>query len=786
MSPSLVFSLSSVLLLTSTAGLAADAAVPPDAPPGHSIHGESFNDGPRRRLPLTPGCGEVSFPVTTSSPEAQAWFNQGVAQLHGFWYWEAERSFRTVLVLDPACVMAHWGMAMANLENEERGRKLIAKATGPDFDKLNAREKAWIESARKFFAEKKDDNARKSAASELVKNLERIAMDHPDDIEARAMAVCFIWRNQYRLNIPNPSALAVDALAKQVLEKNPRHPVHHYLIHLWDHERPAEALKAAAMCGPSAPGVAHMWHMPGHIYSDLERWQDSAWQQEAATRVDHAQMIRNHIYPDQIHNFAHNSEWLVRNLNNLGRVQEAVTISANMITMPRIPRSKSVKPDPDQRFDEEGSCWQYGRNRLMETILRWELWDTAVGLAATPWLEPGTEFDDRWKREQLLGLAFYGKGDAAGGRAALARIEEMEAGFVRDRAAASAKAESEARGKGKNADEVNKAMAEAMLPLTKNIEKLQPVLTELRLRDHLAAGRMDEAKALVPKLKDVNEHRMALIHDALGDSTKAIEIARGFADKSNRQLQPQVLLTRLLWKAGKRDEALTAFGKVRELASHADMDTALLKALQPVAEAAGVTGDWRQPAKPVTDTGERPALDSLGPVEWTAWKAGPWSAVNKDGQPVTSESLAGREHVLILFLGNACQHCNLQIKAFSEKAAEFEKAGVPVVAISTDSVADVAAAGSPPPFPVYSGADGAPFRALDAWDDFEGKPLHATCYIDAAGRMRWQHASYEPFMLPDFLLTEIKRLRDFGSGHLPAPNASTASTPDAGTANKGS
>ena len=209
-----------------------DPALPPDAPPGHSIHGESFNEGPRRRLPLTPGCGDVSFAVTTVSPEAQQWFNQGVAQLHGFWYWEAERSFRTVLQLDPACTMGHWGMAMANLENENRARKLLEKVTGPALDKLAPREKAWIECTRKFFAEKKDDNARKAAAGELVKCLERIAMDHPDDMEARAFAVSFVWRNQFRLSIPNPSPLAIDALAKQVLDKNPKHPAHHYLIHL--------------------------------------------------------------------------------------------------------------------------------------------------------------------------------------------------------------------------------------------------------------------------------------------------------------------------------------------------------------------------------------------------------------------------------------------------------------------------------------------------------------------------------------------------------------------------
>src|SRR6185503_5827486 len=145
----------------------------------------------------------------------------------------------------------------------------------------------------------------------------------------------------------------------------------------------------------------------------------------------------------------------------------------------RIPRSKGVKDQPDQKFEEGGSCRQYGRNRLTETILRWELWDEALRLAETPYLEPGTDFEDQWKREHLVALAAYGKGDAPAGRAALAKLEAMEAGLQKERTEAVAKAETEARSKNKNADEVNKAMADAMQPLTRKIEKLQAPLTEL-------------------------------------------------------------------------------------------------------------------------------------------------------------------------------------------------------------------------------------------------------------------------------------------------------------------
>src|SRR5437773_1499997 len=90
---------------------------------GHSVNGEVFNEGPRQRAYLMKGMASVSFPVTTTSGLAQRFFNQGVGQLHGFWYFEAERSFREVAMLDPKCAMAFWGMAMANVDNEDNGKR---------------------------------------------------------------------------------------------------------------------------------------------------------------------------------------------------------------------------------------------------------------------------------------------------------------------------------------------------------------------------------------------------------------------------------------------------------------------------------------------------------------------------------------------------------------------------------------------------------------------------------------------------------------------------------------
>src|SRR5688572_18367355 len=91
-----------------------DVPLGPDGKPlfGHSVHGGAFNEGPRQAAVLLPGTGNENFEITTKNDEARKFFNQGIGQLHGFWYFEAERSFRQAAKLDPDCAMAYWGIAM--------------------------------------------------------------------------------------------------------------------------------------------------------------------------------------------------------------------------------------------------------------------------------------------------------------------------------------------------------------------------------------------------------------------------------------------------------------------------------------------------------------------------------------------------------------------------------------------------------------------------------------------------------------------------------------------------
>src|SRR5437868_1878514 len=66
-----------------------------------------------RQAVLMPGVGSVHHPVSTKNPEAQRFFDQGLALIYGFNHDEAALSFRRAAALDPQCAMAWWGVALA-------------------------------------------------------------------------------------------------------------------------------------------------------------------------------------------------------------------------------------------------------------------------------------------------------------------------------------------------------------------------------------------------------------------------------------------------------------------------------------------------------------------------------------------------------------------------------------------------------------------------------------------------------------------------------------------------
>ena len=760
-----------VLLALSCCPLSAEETPPLAAAeskllPGHSMNGDAFNEGPRQAAVLMHGTGGVHFPVTTKIPEAQAFFDQGVGQLHGFWYFEAERSFRQAAALDPACALAYWGMAQANVNTPKRAAEFMKQAVKRR-DKVSRREQMWIDSLADYHAEtKKDEKERRSA---VARALEEITYEFPDDLEAKVFLVLQLWDNS-KHGLPLASRKALDALCEEVLAKNPMHPgIHHYRIHVWNTGGgDKRAVNSAARCGQAAPAIAHMWHMSGHTFSNLKRYADAAWQQEASTRVDHAYMIAARILPDQIHNFAHNNDWLVRNLSYLGRVHDGIDLAKNMIELPRLP-------------SRDSSSFALGRERLIEVLLKFELWDELTALEGTMYLEPNDNPVAEVNRLRALGVAYFGKGDRSSGDAKVSALEIALKKARDERIAAADAAETKAKADKKSDEEIAKAMADAMRKFSARIDLTTGALAELRMTRALADGRLEAAKGEIAKTRDIPSERQARLWLQLGDKVKAAQLAREAIGKDDQQVQPLANLAWVLWQLGKKDEAKTTFQKVRAISAHADLDLPVFTRLQPIVQELGLTADWRQPMPARTDVGERPALEALGPFRWHPSAAPAWTLTDSDGGAHALADFKGQPVLVVFYLGSGCSGCLEQLNVFAPVAKDFAAAGIKIVAVSTDAADGLhrtfakATDKAGFPFPILADPQHAAFKAYRAFDDFERIPLHGAFLIDGDGLVRWQDISYQPFRDAKWLLGESKRLlRIPASRNVPAQSSATA------------
>lgn len=654
---------------------------------GHSMQGEMFNEGPRQKAVLMKGIPKIEFPTSTKNKQAQKFFEQGVAQIHAYWYFEAERSFRQAADLDSEFAMAYWGMARANVNNRTRAKGFAEKAKEKR-DKANPREQGYID-AINFFGNNKND--------EYIKTLRKLVADYPLDIEATAQLAHELQERAF----DKPRQDEVERLTQEVLAANPMHPIHHYRIHLWDKPNNENALDSAHKSGLAEQASAHMWHMEGHIYTQLKRYGDAAVSQEASARVDHAHMSRVQIIPDQIFNYAHNNQWLSESFEFTGQPQKALEVARNLVANPRHPKYNTLA-------GFSGSASQ-GFPRLLETLERYELWEAALSekfesISSKP----------EWERNRLrlLGCAAYATGKRALGQTYLDELTKLKDS---DKAVAAVKCYA-ALGENNSAD-ASKLLDAAGLP----------------------------------------KEREALLRLQLGELDKALTLARDAAKSRPNQVLPQATLVRVLHASGKLDETKTELEKLRPLAARAELDTPLLAALGLVAQQCGTPGDWRgaPPADPLALS--RPKIESLGPLSWVAPTAPGLSLKDGNGKKISLKDYAGKPVIVLFFLGAACERCMEQVNAFAAEAEGYRKVGINILAVSLDPQEEVKKMKAFP-FPVLANPDLKTFKSWRAFDDFEDMALHGTFLVDGTGKLRWMDTGFAPFTDAKFVLGEAQRL----------------------------
>ncbi len=257
-------------------------------------------------------------PISTDSPVAQRWFDQGLNWCYGFNHEEGGRCFAAALDADGGCAMAHWGLAYAagpfyNLTWKEHGEAEAENAAKLGFDHARlARAKAFRGTAveirliaalvRRFrkphrvsvseFAQWDDAYARE---------MRDVFREFPYDHDVMALFVeALMMRTVRRLwdlktGAPAPNSDVLEAL--QVCERaialadgagQDQHPaILHLHLHLLEMSTtPERAMRSADRLGTMCPDAGHMNHMPAHIYVLCGQYEKAKHASEKAVRAN--------------------------------------------------------------------------------------------------------------------------------------------------------------------------------------------------------------------------------------------------------------------------------------------------------------------------------------------------------------------------------------------------------------------------------------------------------------------------------------------------------------------
>ena len=434
-----------------------------------------------------------------------------------------------------------------------------------------------------------------------------------------------------------------------------------------------------------------------------------------------------------------------------------------MIELPRHPKNNTLaKPGKPSEYGKRGSA-RYGRMRLLETLLRYEMWEEIIRASQTVYLEPTTIPEEQAKRLAAVGTAHFALGQAEKGTETLAKLNELKQRLEDMKLEAEAKAGEDALAAEKNDKETKKAKADAVKPFDGRIKTLNQYLAELLACQAVVDEDADEFKKQIGKAGKMSREHKSQLYLKVGNKEEAEKLASQSA-RTEGQVQPLANYVDILWRSGKEKEAVEQFKKLRNISAHIDIERAVFQRLAPVAKKLELPEDWRIEFQSAGDVGDRPSLDTLGPFRWIPTPATQWELTDGQGKKHTLADYTGRPVIVIFYLGKGCAHCIEQLGVFAPKTEEFKQAGIDLIAISTDDVGGLRETvqqnktGSPFPFPLISDASLNVFKQYRAYDDFEQQPLHGTFLIDRQGLVRWQDISYEPFTQADFLLRESKRL----------------------------
>lgn len=309
--------------------------------------------------------GAYSRPITTTSPDAQVWFDRGLNWLYGYNHQEAVECFRKAVEHDPRCVMAYWGIAygvgcnynkpwevflpVMVADTMQQARMAINTAY-ENLENVTPVEAALIQTLEKRFQKdgEHEEETLKQWNTDYAAAMRGVYRQFPDDLDiATLFAEALINRTPWQLwNLETGEAAedadTLEAVAvleraiKQIKDTNaPPHPgLYHVYIHTMEMSPyPERALYVADQLRELVPDAGHLKHMPSHIDILCGDYYNAVQANQRAIAVDMEFLAREGYMNEYSLYRAHNIHFKMYAAMFLGQYQTAMEAAAEMASI---------------------------------------------------------------------------------------------------------------------------------------------------------------------------------------------------------------------------------------------------------------------------------------------------------------------------------------------------------------------------------------------------------------------------------------------------------------------
>lgn len=296
--------------------------------------------------PLLEGMDMLHYPVTTSSAEAQKYFDQGLLLSYAFNHAEAARSFYQATRLDSTCAMCYWGFAFVLGPNYNAGMEADHYARAYDAiqkavtlsDHVTPKEKVLIGAmALRYTPEAPDD--RRSLDSAYMEAMKQAHLQFPDDVDIAALYAESLmdmhpWDLWNKDGTPKPWTPEIIKAIEVTIHTNPNHPGgHHYFIHALEASPyPEKALASAKVFDDGLVAHAgHLVHMPSHIYINTGDYHLGSLANINALKQDSMYVTQCHAYGAYpLAYYPHNYHFLAATATLEGKYSWAIDAAEKM------------------------------------------------------------------------------------------------------------------------------------------------------------------------------------------------------------------------------------------------------------------------------------------------------------------------------------------------------------------------------------------------------------------------------------------------------------------------